>query len=80
MVSHSQEGDGLTILSRDNRDKPKLPGKIEMASNFAQAVAKHVADGAAKVDQAILERRLEICTVCDHRNEDRCSVCGCFLA
>ena len=89
VVSHSQvatgdstrrEGNGLTILSSDDRDKPKLPGKIEMAANFAQAVAEHVANGAAKVDQTILERRLEICTVCEHRNEDRCTVCGCFLA
>ena len=80
VVSHSQEGDGLTMIGRDGRDKPKLPGKIMMASNFAHAVAKHVTDGATKVDQRILERRLEICTVCEHRNEDRCAVCGCFLA
>ena len=79
VVSHSQ-GKGLTILSCDEHDKPKLPGKITMVSNFAQAVAKHVADGATKVDQPTLERRLEICTVCEHRNEDRCAVCGCFLA
>lgn len=89
VVSHSQvatgdstrrEGGGLTILSRDICDKPKVPGKITMASNFAQSVAKHVADGAAKVDQATLERRLEICTVCEHRIMDRCSICGCYLA
>lgn len=80
VVSHSQKGDGLTILSRDKRDKPKLPGKIEMAANFASSVAKHVADGATKADQRTLERRLEICSVCEHRNEDRCTICGCFIA
>jgi hypothetical protein len=80
VVSHSQDGVGLTILSCDERDKPKLPGKVEMAANFVSAVARHVADGASKVDQVTLERRLEICTVCDHRRDDRCSLCGCFLA
>ena len=80
VVSHCQEGNGLTILSRDERDKPQLPGKIEMAANFAQAVAKHVADGVTKVNQPTLERRLEICTACEYRKDDRCSVCGCYLA
>ena len=80
VISHRQENNGLTIISREERDKPRLPGKIEMAANVAQAVAKHIADGAANVEQSTPERRLEICTVCEHRNDDRCAVCGCYLA
>lgn len=80
VVAHTQEDGGLTVLSRDERDKPKLPGKITMAANFAQAVAKHVADGVTKVDTETLERRLAVCSLCEHRREDRCIVCGCHLA
>ncbi|MGC1272613.1 MAG: DUF6171 family protein [Planctomycetaceae bacterium] len=80
VVAHAQEDGGLTVLSRDDRDKPQLPSKITMAANFTQAVAKHVADGATKVDAATLERRLAICTLCEHRRENRCTVCGCYLA
>ncbi len=51
-----------------------------MAANFAKAVAGHVADGAKKVELDVLERRLEICSLCDQRTDDRCAVCGCYLA
>ncbi|MCA9112428.1 MAG: hypothetical protein KDA52_20905, partial [Planctomycetaceae bacterium] len=47
---------------------------------FAKAVAAHVADGAQQADRETLEARLEVCTLCEHRNEDRCTVCGCYLA
>ncbi len=80
VVSQNQEGDGLTILSRDEGAKPVLSSKITMASNFAQAIAKHVADGVTKVDQTILQHRLGICTICEHRNDGRRSVCGCYLS
>lgn len=80
VVHHSTEEYGLTVLSRDDRDKPKLPGKIQMAANFAKAVKDHVADGLQKVEPAQLEARLEICTMCDQRKDDRCAACGCFLS
>jgi hypothetical protein len=28
----------------------------------------------------VLERRLETCSLCDQRTDDRCTVCGCHLA
>ena len=51
-----------------------------MAANFAKALAEHVADGGAKVSQETLQKRLEICTLCDQRRDERCAVCGCFKA
>ncbi|MFN5435252.1 MAG: hypothetical protein ACK5ES_11860 [Planctomyces sp.] len=76
-MSHTQANHGLTVLSRDSRDKPALPGTIKMAANFTKSLAAHVADGLQKVDSPELQHRLEICTLCDQRNDDRCSVCGC---
>lgn len=80
VVYHTQANHGLTVIGRDEQDKPKLPGKITMAANFAKAVTSHVADGGKKVDATALEARLEICTLCGQRSDDRCAVCGCFLA
>ena len=39
-----------------------------------------VTDGLQKADGPELQRRLEVCSLCDQRNDDRCSVCGCYLA
>lgn len=60
--------------------KARLPGKIEMAGNLAKALAAHVADGLGKVTTEDLQARLEVCTLCPQRRDDRCSVCGCYLA
>ena len=80
VISHTQANHGLTVLSRDSHDKPALPGKVKMAANFTKSLAAHVADGLQKVEAPELQRRLEVCTLCDQRNDDRCSVCGCYLA
>ena len=77
---HTVNNYGLTVISRDERDKPKLPGIITMGANFAKAVADHVADGGEKVDAKGIESRLEVCTMCDQRNDNQCAACGCYLA
>lgn len=78
VIYHSPRQYGLTVISRDPADKPKLPGVITLAKNFAKAVAEHVADGLTHVTPAQLESRLQACTICDQRNGDRCAVCGCY--
>ena len=45
VVYHTQANHGLTVISRNSRDKPALPGRITMAANLTRAVAAHVADG-----------------------------------
>jgi len=67
------------VRSRHRADKPALPGRITMAACVAGAVAAHVADGLQKADAPELQRRLETCSVCELRNDDRCTVCGCYL-
>jgi hypothetical protein len=77
VVYHSVEGFGLTVLGCQARDKPALPSKLTMAVNFTKALARHAMDGAQKVNPRQLEERLELCTICEHRRDERCSVCGC---
>jgi hypothetical protein len=79
VVSHTQANHEFTVLGRDPRDKPKLPGMVTLATNFSKALAAHVADGLQKVSSGLLQTRLELCTLCPQRVDNRCSVCGCFL-
>jgi len=80
VIDQRQQQYGMTILSKLPQDRPKLPDKLKMISNFTQAVAKHVITGAKQVTAEQLEARLDVCMVCPHRNERRCAVCGCFVA
>lgn len=79
VIYHTQVNNGLTVISRDPRDKPKLPSSIKMASHFVKAVANHVADDLKKTSSDNLTARLEVCTLCDQRTDNRCAVCGCFI-
>lgn len=80
VVYHTQNQYGLTVLGCRAEDKPKLPGMLTMASNFAKALAEHTADGLKKVELPVLQSRLETCMTCPQRNNDQCSVCGCYVA
>ena len=63
VICHTQANHGLTVISRDPRDKPALRGHITMAANLTRAVAAHVADGLKKVETTDLQQRLEVCSV-----------------
>ena len=79
VIYHAINNNGFTVLGILPEDKPELPGKIEMATNFAKALKEHVADGLKTVDTEELKRRLEICSICPQRNGIRCTVCGCSV-
>jgi hypothetical protein len=79
VVYHTQANHGLTVISRDPADKPSLPGSIALAATFVRALSTHVADGVQRVDSAVLQARLSVCTLCDQRRDDRCVACGCFI-
>jgi len=79
VIKIHKQGQGLVVLSNLPEDKPKLPGTVTLAANFAKAIAKHIATGAKEVTREELEFRLKQCTICEHRVDDRCSVCGCFI-
>jgi hypothetical protein len=79
VIYHSPAQYGLTVLSRDPADKPKLPGVTQLVGNFAKAMAEHVSDGMHRVDAQQLQGRLEACTLCDQRRDNRCAACGCYV-
>lgn len=76
-IRFDRNNHGFMVISKDPKDKKPLPSTITMAANFAKAVAKHAADGLGQVDTETLRQRLEVCTLCEFRNGDRCSICGC---
>ena len=77
---HKQNNNGLTVLTRDPRDKKKLPGVIQMAANFTKTIAEYVSDGMTNVSKSELESRLSECTMCEFRNNEQCGICGCFMS
>lgn len=79
IILHTKQQYGLTVLSCLKKDKPKLPSKLKMAANLAKAVTKYVASGAENVTTEQLEARLDVCNMCEFRNDSQCSICGCFI-
>jgi len=81
VVYHSQENNGLTVLSCQPGDKPPLPSLPRMIANYAKAIARHVVSGREHADEATIEARLDVCSLCDQRTEpgNRCAVCGCWI-
>jgi hypothetical protein len=79
IIYHSVANNGLTVISRNPEDKPKLPSLPKMAWNYAKAIAKHVATGAELAGEEEIQARLDVCALCDQRAANRCAVCGCFL-
>jgi len=79
VIQKYREGLGMMFLSNRPEHKPKLPSTAKIAATFMQAVAKHIATGAKEVTKEELEYRLLQCSVCEHRVDNRCSLCGCFI-
>jgi hypothetical protein len=80
VITHRTNQYGMTVLGRLKKDKPKLPSKIKMAKNFALAVKDHIKTGSESASKEVVEDRLSLCSICEFRNDDQCSLCGCFLA
>jgi hypothetical protein len=79
VIYHSAEQYGITVLACQERDKPHLPSALTQIGNFTKALAEHVASGSGKVALEILNERLDTCSSCQARVEDRCTVCGCYM-
>jgi hypothetical protein len=80
VIYHTRKNHGFTVMAKLAKDKPKLPSKIKMAANFAKHMAEYVMDGAKSASPEILTSRLETCTVCEHRVDGNCAICGCPLS
>lgn len=79
VVEHNTNGDGVTVISKDARDKTPLPSYSTMAKNLFSAAIGYVAEGGTKVSKENYEGRLAACAVCPHRNNKQCGLCGCYI-
>lgn len=79
VISHTNDEYGLTVIGCRDEDKPKLPPATTMAGNLGKALVGFVSDGGQLATAEELERRLLVCSTCEHRRNTRCAVCGCFL-
>jgi hypothetical protein len=50
-----------------------------MAWNYAQARLKHLATGRKVLPEEGIDKRLDVCALCELRVDRQCSKCGCFL-
>lgn len=80
VVYHTTNQYGLTILSKSVADKPAMPSTIQLFGNFAGAMLSYVGSGLDNCSNEQATKRLEVCTICEQRVNDRCAACGCFLA
>ena len=80
VLYHTDKQYGLTVIGKLPWDKPQMPSVITMAANFTKALSDYAADGAKNVTKEEYTQRLEMCTICDQRNNNRCAVCGCGLS
>lgn len=55
------------------------PSLLQQGWNAAKALGSFIADGLTTVSTEEYERRLSICDTCEHRADNRCNLCGCFL-
>ena len=59
---------------------PKIGG-VPMSLGTAKSLSRAAADLITnqRADMKERKRRLQICNECPERNNNRCSLCGCFL-
>jgi hypothetical protein len=80
-VSAEKRQQLLDVYQRmhERPQQPVAPSPLQKAVNFAKAVVKHAADGAARVDDETLAKRLAVCKEpCGMLLEDlSCGACGC---
>tara|TARA_R110000765_G_scaffold288759_4_gene384972 strand:+ start:4330 stop:6237 length:1908 start_codon:yes stop_codon:yes gene_type:complete len=79
IIEHHEQQYGISVLARLKKDKPKLPSITKMAGNLAIALKEHIATGSESTSKEKFEKRLEICSMCTHRTDKQCSICGCFV-
>lgn len=87
VIERYDHNHGLLVLSRASHDKPALPSLASRAWHFAGAVwrllvafVKFRRAGAVLRTRAKFREILAVCRVCERRNGDQCTACGCPLS
>lgn len=53
---------------------------MKLIYHFVVALAKYIINGRPKVDDDEYDYRLRKCYECEYRNDNRCSICGCYIS
>jgi hypothetical protein len=80
VLRNDLNNNGFAVLSRLVEERKKLPRLGRQALNFLTAVVQHAASGAQRSSDELIEARRQACDLCEYRNGERCSQCGCYLA
>lgn len=82
LLARWEEPPGFIVLTRLPSDKTPLPPLWKQSWNFIRSAWRsgaNVAELGPLAGTEAQEKRLELCTVCEFRNEERCGYCGCNL-
>ena len=73
--------DGYLYLSKLDSDRKDIkPGLLKQAATFAKAkLDLLIKDGGKYLTQEQAQPRIDLCTLCEARADNRCSECGCPL-
>ena len=67
------------INSNDILNQSPKPGMLNKILTFGEALASHISDGFSKTTRKEFAKRMEICMSCPNRDNQICSICGCYL-
>lgn len=56
------------------------PGLLRMALTATRAMAGFAGSGFKTTPPDVRQRRLQVCSTCEHHTGVRCKICGCFTA
>ncbi|MHB1559727.1 MAG: tetratricopeptide repeat protein, partial [Isosphaeraceae bacterium] len=56
------------------------PGLLRMALTATRAMAQFAGSGFQTTPPDVRQRRLQVCSTCEHHTGVRCKICGCFTS
>lgn len=77
IVRSNSDGTIVVDIDHPSYPRPKAPGLIRRAGNFAVSSAQHVVAGAPACTPEQVEARHAICMGCEFYDGELCVKCGC---
>ena len=59
---------------------PTPPTILAMATSFATSMARFASSGFKRAPAQTHKLRTDACALCNYRRQNRCTLCGCFVA
>jgi len=77
VINNYENNNGLFVLSRSAEDKKAVPALHKQVVKFARSLAAFTLSGWKLALPQVYEDRLKTCDLCEHRNDNKCGMCGC---